>query len=123
MLKSIFLLFRKSFTTNLQLKLEVIFLTKQLEIYQRKDPKLKISGTDRVFFSIMKDLLSNWKERLFIVKPNTIIKWHSLGFRYFWRWKSSGEGGRPAMNMEVIILIKKMANENPLWGVPRIHSE
>src|SRR5665647_137230 len=34
-----------------------------------------------------------------------------------------GEGGRPVMNMEVIILIKKMANENPICGAPRIHSE
>jgi hypothetical protein len=42
MIKSILLFFRKSFTTNFKLKLEVIFLTKQLEIYQRTDPKLKI---------------------------------------------------------------------------------
>jgi transposase InsO family protein len=71
----------------------------------------------------MKDLLYNWKERLFIVKSDTLIKWHQLGFRYFWRWKSGTEGGRPSMNLEVVILIKKMANENPTWGAPRIHGE
>lgn len=27
------------------------------------------------------------------------------------------------MNLEVIILIKKMAMENPIWEAPRIHSE
>jgi transposase InsO family protein len=68
-------------------------------------------------------LLYNWKERLFIVKPDTLIKWHRLGFHYFWRWKSGTEGGRPSMNLEVVILIKKMANENPTWGAPRIHGE
>jgi hypothetical protein len=71
----------------------------------------------------MKGILSNRKERLFIVKPNTLIKWHRLGFRHFWKQKSGTEGGRPSMNLEVIILIKKMAAENPLWGAPRIHSE
>jgi hypothetical protein len=120
---SLFLFFKKSFASKSQLILENIFLHKQLEIYQRYDPKLKISGTDRMFFSLMKGLLYNWKERLFIVKPNTLIKWHRLGFRHFWKWKSGTEGGRPSMNLEIIILIKKMANENPDWGAPRIHSE
>jgi urease alpha subunit len=31
-------------------------------------------------------LLSNWKERMFIVKPETVIKWHRIAFRY------SGDG-------------------------------
>ena len=123
MFRSLFLFLFRSIKTNTQLKLEVIFLTKQLEIYQRTDPKLKIKASDRFFFSLMKVLLSGWKERLFIVKPNTLIKWHRLGFRLFWKWKSGGEGGRPMMNGEVILLIKKMANENPTWGAPRIHSE
>lgn len=74
MFKSLLLFFRKSFTTNLQLKLEVIFLTKQLEIYQRTHPKLKIKRTDRLYISLIMDLLSNWKARTFIVKPETVIK-------------------------------------------------
>ena len=123
MFKSLLLFFIKSFTTNLQLKLEVIFLTKQLEIYQRTDPKLKISRIDRMFFSLMMDWLSNWKERLFIVKPGTVIKWHRTAFRYYWRWKSQHKGGRPKVSREVINLIKQMAKENSEWGAPRIHSE
>ena len=75
MLKSLFLLFRKSIKTKTQLILENIFLHKQLEIYQRTDPKLKIKKTDRMFFCLMMDWLSNWKERMFIVKPDTVIKW------------------------------------------------
>jgi putative transposase len=123
MLKSLSLFFRKSFTTNFKLKLEVIFLIKQLEIYQRSDPKLKIRRTDRMFFSLMMDWLSNWKERIFIVKPDTIIKWHRTAFRIFWRWKSQHKGGRPKISKEVIALIKQMVIENPLWRVPRVHDE
>src|ERR1035437_4127397 len=123
MFKSLLLFFIKSFTTNLQLKLEIIFLTKQLEIYQKSDPKLKIKRSDRMIFSLMMDLLSNWKERMFIVKPETVIKWHRTAFRIFWRWKSQHKGGRPKVSREVINLIKQMANENTQWGVPRIHGE
>jgi hypothetical protein len=36
----------------------------------------------------MKDLLSNWKERIFIVKPETVIKWHRTSFKFYWRWKT-----------------------------------
>ena len=46
MLKSLLLFFRKLFTTKAQLMLENLFLAKQLEIYQRTDPKLKIKRTD-----------------------------------------------------------------------------
>src|ERR1035437_5742672 len=123
MLKSLLLFFRKSFTTNLQLKLEIIFLTKQLEIYQRTDPKLKIHRIDRMFFSLMMDWLSNWKERIFIVKPETVIKWHRTAFKFYWQRKCKSKGGRPKISKEVIALIKQMANENLSWGAPRIHGE
>ena len=123
MLKSLLLLLRRSIKTRTQLILENIFLAKQLEIDQRTDPKLKIKKSDRLFFGLMMDLLSNWKERIFIVKPETVIKWHRSAFKFYWRWKSKSKGGRPKVTREVINLIKQIANENPSWGAPRIHGE
>ena len=111
------------FKTKIQLLLEIAMLAKQLEIYQRTDPKLKIKRSARMFFSLIMDLLSNWKARMFIVKPETVIKWHRTAFRIFWRWKSQHKGGRPKISKEVIALIKQMANENSKWGAPRIHGE
>lgn len=123
MVKSLYLIIKMSFKNKIQLLLEVIMLAKQLEIYQRTDPKLKIKRTDRIFFSLMMDWLFNWKERMFIVKPDTVIKWHRTAFKLYWRWKSRPKGGRPKVSREVINLIKQMANENPDWGAPRIHGE
>jgi hypothetical protein len=71
----------------------------------------------------MKDLLFNWKEGIFIIKPSTVIKWHKIAFRLYWKRKNGLKGGRPKINRKVIYLIKQMANENPLWGAPRIHGE
>jgi transposase InsO family protein len=57
------------------------------------------------------------------VKPETVVRWHRQGFRYYWRWKSRARGGRPAVDPEVIALIRRMSAENVLWGAPRIRSE
>ena len=98
MLKSLCLIIKMSFKNKIQLLLEVIMLAKQLEIYQRTDPKLQIKRTDRMFFSHMMDWLSTWKERMFIVKPDTVIKWHRTSFKFYWRWKSKPKGGRPKVS-------------------------
>ena len=76
MLKSLLLFLPKTFKTNTQLKLEILVLTKQIEILHSSNPKLKVKRFDRIFFGLMMYLLSNWKERMFIVKPQTVIKWH-----------------------------------------------
>ena len=69
MLKSLLLFLPKTFKTNTQLKLEILVLTKQIEILHSSNPKLKVKRFDRIFFGLMMYLLSNWKERMFIVKP------------------------------------------------------
>jgi putative transposase len=59
-----------------------------------------------------------------IIKPETILRWHREGFKLFWTRFSRRKGaGRPSVNAQVKTLIKQMAQANPLWGAPRIHSE
>jgi putative transposase len=68
-------------------------------------------------------MFSSWKSTLLIIKPETVIRWHQHGFKLYWRWKSRSALGRPRIPQEQIDLIKQMANDNPLWGAPRIHGE
>jgi transposase InsO family protein len=58
-----------------------------------------------------------------VVQPETILRWHRAGFRAFWRWKSRRRAGRPKIDRGLRELIKRMSNENPLWGASRIHGE
>jgi transposase InsO family protein len=58
-----------------------------------------------------------------IVKPDTVVAWHRKGFRLFWTWKSRQRTGRPPVVPDVRALIRKVAQQNPLWGAPRIHGE
>jgi len=71
----------------------------------------------------MKRIFSNWKQSLVIIKPGTVIDWHRKGFKLYWRWKSRHHGGRSKIPKEQIDLIKQIAEENPQWGIPRIHGE
>jgi len=58
------------------------------------------------------------------VKPATVIAWHRMGFRLFWRWKSRRRrAGRPPISLEIRKLIAEMAEANVGWGAPRIHGE
>jgi hypothetical protein len=58
-----------------------------------------------------------------VVQPATILRWHRCGFRAYWRWKSRARPGRPRVERDLRDLIRRMSEENPLWGAPRIHGE
>jgi len=123
MFKSFLVFIFNLFKSRSQLQLENIFLRKQLEIFSRSKKRVKIKRSDRVFFSLTKGLLTNWRSNLVIVKPETVIKWHRRGFKLFWKMKSKQKGGRRKVDIEVRKLIIQLAEENRLWGVPRIHGE
>lgn len=55
--------------------------------------------------------------------PATLFRWHRHGLRSYWRWKSRALPGRPKIDRKTIALIKRIAEENGLWGSPRIHGE
>ena len=123
MIKSIITFLLNLFKSKTQLQLENLFLRKQLEIYNRSNKRSVIKRSDRVFFSLSKRVLNNWKENLVIVKPETIIKWHRQGFKLFWKIKSSHKGGRERIDIEARKVIIQIAEENRSWGIPRIHGE
>ena len=83
-----------------------------------------MSPPDKLFWVLMSQYWSRWKEMLVIVQPDTVVRWHQMGFRMFWRWKSQRgkKTGRPPTKDEIRNLIRKMASENK-WGAPRIHGE
>jgi hypothetical protein len=58
-----------------------------------------------------------------ILRPETVVRWHRTGFRRYWRWKSRNLGGRPQIDADLRVLIRRMSVDNPLWGAPRIHGE
>ncbi len=119
-LRIILLLFRALFRDRSQLAPENLALRQQLAILHYKAPRPRLRDVDRAFWVSLARVCDQWRSALILVKPETVLRWHGRGFRYFWRWKSRG---RPSVSPEMIRLIRRMSRENPLWGAPRIRSE
>jgi transposase InsO family protein len=106
------------------LQLENLALRHQLGVLRRSVKRPKLTSVDRLLWTWLSELWSDWQSSLMIVKPETVIAWHRKGFRLFWTWKvRHGRPGRPTVPKDVRALIRKMSRENPLWGAPRIHGE
>jgi putative transposase len=117
-------LFRTLFAPRLELVAENLALRQQLAVLNRTAKRPKLRSQDRLFWSALSSLWKNWRSALIIIKPNTVLRWHREGFRLYWRWKSKARNsGQPKIDAEIRHLIRRMSEENPLWGSPRIHAE
>ena len=103
--------------------LEVLALRQQLSVLKRKRPRPKLNTFDRLFWTTLRRVWPRWADVLIIVKSETVVGWHRTGFRLYWRWRSRPRGGRPKITGEIRVLIRRLAEENPDWGAPRIHGE
>jgi transposase InsO family protein len=102
---------------------ENLALRQQLAILHQRLPRPRLKNRDRLFWVVLSKLWSGWQSVLVIVKPETVIRWHRQGFKYYWRWKSRSKPGRPKIPRELRQLIRRISRENPLWGAPRIQDE
>ncbi|MEO6946261.1 MAG: hypothetical protein ABI150_06690, partial [Nitrobacter sp.] len=85
--------------------------------------RVRLTNSDRWFFIQLYRWFPSILKVLSIIHPETLVRWHRAGFRCYWRWKSRSVGGRPLLETDLRVLIRRMSIENPLWGAPRIHGE
>jgi transposase InsO family protein len=112
------------FKSKLRLEAENAVLRRQLIVLRRRlHGRVQLTNHDRWFFIQLYRWLPSILKALTIVRPETLLRWHRVGFRCYWRWKSRRRGGRPQIETELRALIRRMSIENPLWGAPRIHGE
>ena len=112
------------FKSRRRLEIENLYLRHQLNIAMRKAPRrLRLYGTDRAFMVWITRLWPHLLGLSHVVRPDTVLRWHRAGFRAYWRWKSRAQPGRPKISRELRELIRRMSQENRLWGAPRIHGE
>ena len=107
-----------------KLAVENVALRQQLAVFKRERRRPRLRKGDRIFWVWLSRLWANWRALLIIVQPDTVVKWHRLGFRLYWARRSrSRRTGRPSVDQEIRRQIRRMCRENPLWGAPRILSE
>src|SRR6516165_4548454 len=89
---------RALFVNRAVLVAENLALRQQLAVLLRDKPRPRLRLRDRLFWVVLSRWFAAWRSWLAIVKPETVIAWHRLGFRLFWRWKSGGGApGRPTL--------------------------
>jgi hypothetical protein len=112
------------FKSKSRLEAENVALRHQLIVLQRKvRGRVRLSNNDRWLLVQLYRWFPSILQVLTIIRPETLVRWHRAGFRCYWRWKSRSLGGRPQIETDLRVLIRRMSLENPLWGAPRIHGE
>ena len=112
------------FKARSRLEAENAVLRHQLNVLRRKvRGRVPLTNNDRWFFVRLYRWFPSIVQVLTVVRPETLVHRHRVGFRRYWRWKSRSRGGRPQIETELRVLIRRMSVENPLWGAPRIHGE
>jgi hypothetical protein len=111
------------FRSRHDLGLELVALRQQVGVLKRKNPRPRLTLCDRLFWLGLRRWWSQWASVLVIAKPETVVGWHRVGFRGYWRFLSPHRPGRPKISPELRNLIRSMTAENPTRGAPRMHGE
>jgi transposase InsO family protein len=105
------------------LLVENAILQQQLIVLKRSVKRPQFTNGDRTRLTLLARLTNFWKSALFLIQPDTLLRWHRDLFRLYWKWKSTPKSREPRIPRETIELIKQMARENPRWGAKKIHGE
>jgi hypothetical protein len=76
---------------------------RRASLAQGKSRKVKsptLGNFDRLFWATLSAICSRWKKALVIVQPQTVVRWHQVGFRLFCRWRSRHRLGRTPKDLE-----------------------
>src|SRR5215813_6787670 len=102
---------------------ENVLLRQQLIVLKRQVKRPACTKTDRIMLVLLARLVRTWQQTLFIVQPETLLRWHRELFRLYWTRKSKATSHQPKVAAETIALIRQMTKDNRLWGAERIRGE
>ena len=95
----------------------------QLGVYRRSTKRPILENRARLFWVVISRLWKDWRSELFVVRPETLIRWRKRKFREFWRRKSHGRVGRPLIPKKHIQFIRRISSDHPEYGEDRIALE
>jgi transposase InsO family protein len=100
---------------------EIIVLRHQLAVLQRQHARPRFEPDDRAILSALARVLGRDRWSSFMVKPDTLLRWHRRLVANHWTYPRPP--GRPSTAVETRTMVLRFARENPTWGYRRIHGE
>ena len=64
---------------------ENLALRQQLTVLKRRRPRPGLHPFDKLFWVAASRFSSGWKQSLIVLTPETVVRWHRAGFRWYWR--------------------------------------
>ncbi len=90
-----------------ELVAENALLRQQLIILRRQVKRPACSKTDRMILVLLARASRAWKQALFIVQPETLLRWHRQGFKLYWKYKARAASAKPKISAEAVALIEE----------------
>jgi putative transposase len=99
-----------------ELVAENALLRVPLIILRRQVKRPACTKTDRVLLVLLARMIRTWKQALFLVQPETVLRWHRQGFKLLWKDKSRAAAPTPRISAETVALRKRNGKGQPTVG-------
>ena len=93
--------------------IELFVLRHQVKVLQRQVKRPRLNRLDRVFLAAASRAMTRSSWSSFVVRPETLLRWHRELVRKKWTDRRTGQPGRPPVDADVRALVVRLGTENP----------
>jgi putative transposase len=105
-----------------EVEVENAVLRHQIAVLRRQVKRPIYRASDKAFLAAASRFLRREAWSSFLVRPETLLRWHRQLVARKWTRRHRAPG-RPPLDLEVRELILRLGRENPRWGYMRIRGE